>query len=111
RPLVRAACFFWNTESKSAQYIYIYRSKDLRGVLFITQGHHGVDAHRTSRGEIAREYRHRAQDYCDSDEGCRIGRGDPVEQGRKKVSCPECHAKADDQANYGKEQAVLDDEV
>ena len=51
------------------------------GHSFISQGHYGIDAHRTSSGEIAREQSHRAQECRHADKRDWIGRDNTVKQG------------------------------
>src|SRR5215831_14015535 len=72
--------------------------------LLVPKSDHWIGTHGTSRGEIARQYGHAAQEYRHGDEGRRIGRGDPVEQRRKKLYSSKCDAEADSQANYGQKQ-------
>src|SRR6266513_1664251 len=90
----RSTCSFRNNDRRP---VVMFRKKDMRRLLLVTQGHQGIDACSASAGDIAGEQSDGDQQECDDHEGGGISCADTVKH-RAKVTR---HADGGSDANQG----------
>src|SRR5260370_6136961 len=88
----------------------MFRKKDMRSLLLVTQGDHGIDAHRAPAGNVAGEERDSDQRERDGHEGQRISRSHAVQERSQITRHADRCRDTDDRAQDSESESLSKDE-